>query len=65
MSCGTSKERLERPAYLWAALRMWAKIVPNSSRFRLARMCVPKRRFRNFNARLSLDTFSNSMVRLS
>lgn len=60
---------MERPAYLWAAwaaaLRIWAKMLPNSSRFRFARMCVPKRRFRNFRARLSLDTFNNSMVRLS
>lgn len=49
----------------WPALRICVKMLDNSSRFRLPRMCVPKRALQNFNARLSLEIFNNSMHRFS
>lgn len=57
----------DRSAYLaaWPALRICVKMLDNSSRFRLPRMCVPKRALQNFNARLSLEIFNNSMHRFS
>lgn len=44
--------------YLWAAAAflIWVRMLDSSSRFLLALMCVPKRLFKNFKARLSLDT---------
>lgn len=51
-------------ACAWA-LRICVKMLDSSSRFLLARICVPKRRFKNFSALLSFETFNNSIALFS